>query len=427
VSSIASKNEKAPLLQQRLEAVLARLERCEPQIQALLPEPGRRERLLGEAADLCARYPYPAEAPSLFGRLVVVKDIFNVDGFLTQAGSSLPPELFTGTEASCVTRLRRAGALVLGKSVTTEFAYFEPGPTRNPRNLEHTPGGSSSGSAAAVAAGYCDLALGSQTVGSVVRPAAFCGVAGFKFTQGRVPLDGTVPYAPSLDQFGFFAPAARDLPAVVQVYLEEPPSPAPTEVTLLVPVGAYLAQASPDGLRAFERQVAVLEKHGHRVLRVPVLNDIHEINHRHQRLAAAEMARVHQGWFEGYAERYRPRTARWIEAGRQVPDEEVAAALSARTSVRADLEAPLREFADSDRPAVWVSPAATGTAPRGLDRTGDPIMNLPWTYAGLPVAAVPAGLGEDGLPLGLQIAAACGQDSLLAAVAVTLAGAWEDA
>ena len=163
-----------------------RVDAVDPAIQALLPEPGRRERLLTEAAGLERRYPQPASRPPLYGALVAVKDIFHVHGFVTRAGSNLPPELFAGAEASCVTQLREAGALILGKSVTTEFAYFEPGPTRNPHALDHTPGGSSSGSAAAVAAGLCQLAVGTQTIGSVIRPAAFCGVVGFKPSLDRI-------------------------------------------------------------------------------------------------------------------------------------------------------------------------------------------------------------------------------------------------
>ena len=147
-----------------------RLEKLDSHIEAMLPEPDRRSRLRSEATALQARYPDPANRPPLYGALVAVKDIFHVSGFVTAAGSEVPPELFAGPEATCVQMLRDAGALILGKSVTTEFAYFEPGPTRNPHNLSHTPGGSSSGSAAAVAAGLCTLSLGTQTIGSVIRP-----------------------------------------------------------------------------------------------------------------------------------------------------------------------------------------------------------------------------------------------------------------
>ena len=133
-----------------------------------------------------------------------MKDIFHVKGFLTRAGSGLPVDLLTGPEAESVTQLKQAGALILGKTVTTEFAYFAPGPTRNPRNPAHTPGGSSSGSAAAVGAGLCPLALGTQTIGSILRPASFCGVVGFKPSFGRISSAGVIPFAVSLDHIGFF-------------------------------------------------------------------------------------------------------------------------------------------------------------------------------------------------------------------------------
>src|SRR5690606_4480690 len=188
-----------------IEQVLKRLDDIDPQIQAFLPEEGRRERLLREAEALQARYPQPAERPPLYGVPVGVKDIFRVDGLPTRAGSNLPPELFDGPEAWCVSALKGNGALVLGKTVTTEFAYFEPGPTRNPHHPAHTPGGSSSGSAAAVAAGMCPLGIGSQTIGSVIRPAAFCGIIGYKPSYGRIDPEGVIHCAPSLDHVGLFA------------------------------------------------------------------------------------------------------------------------------------------------------------------------------------------------------------------------------
>ena len=183
----------------------ARIEQLEPRIRALLPEPGRRERLIAEAKALRERFPEPDRRPPLFGILVGVKDIINANGFPTRAGSTLPPEVFAGPEATCVRRLRAAGALVLGKTVTTEFAYLDPGPTANPSDPARTPGGSSSGSAAAVAAGYAPLALGSQTVGSVIRPAAFCGVVGFKPSYDRIPTDGVLCFSRSVDCVGLFA------------------------------------------------------------------------------------------------------------------------------------------------------------------------------------------------------------------------------
>ncbi len=189
-----------------LSQVEARFTEYEPAVQSFIPEVDRFTRLFNDAGSLAISYPDWNKLPELFGALVGVKDIFHAEGFTTQAGSRLPSDILQGMEAESVTRLKNGGALVLGKTVTTEFAYFSPGPTRNPHNLEHTPGGSSSGSAAAVAAGLCHLALGTQTIGSIIRPAAFCGVVGVKPTYERISRHGVIPLSPSLDHVGFFTP-----------------------------------------------------------------------------------------------------------------------------------------------------------------------------------------------------------------------------
>jgi Asp-tRNA(Asn)/Glu-tRNA(Gln) amidotransferase A subunit family amidase len=200
-----------------------------------LAEPDRRGRLHRAATALAVAYPEPAGRPSLYGALLAVKDIFHVDGFTTRAGATVPPELFAGPEAACVTRLRQAGALVVGKAVTTEFAYFEPGPTRNPHNLAHTPGGSSSGSAAAVAAGLAPLALGTQTIGSVIRPAAFCGIVGFKPSLGRVDPQGLVFFSRTLDQRGLFTQDVAGMALAAAVVCREwRDLPAPGRLPVLV-------------------------------------------------------------------------------------------------------------------------------------------------------------------------------------------------
>ncbi len=224
-----------------------RIEAVEPHIASLLPEPGRRERLLREARDLEAREPDPAARPPLYGALVGVKDIIHVDGFVTRAGSAVPPELFAGPEAACIAPLRAAGALIVGKTVTTEFAGFEQNGTRNPHNPAHTPGGSSSGSAAAVAAGLCVLALGSQTVGSVIRPAAFCGVVGYKPTYNRIPTQGIVYYSESVDTVGLFTQDVAGMALAASVLCREwQPAHADRRPVLAVPEGAYLRQESAE-------------------------------------------------------------------------------------------------------------------------------------------------------------------------------------
>lgn len=407
-----------------LEQVCNYLDKAEPKVQALLPEPNRRARLLAEADDLQARFPDPANRPPLYGALVGVKDIFRVDGYPTRAGSKLPAELFEGPEATCVGMLRESGALILGKTVTTEFAYFAPGPTRNPHNLAHTPGGSSSGSAAAVAVGFCPLALGTQTIGSVIRPAAYCGIVGFKPSYNRIDPAGLIFVSPSLDHVGLFTQdvAGMILAAAVlcQDWRADLANATPDQRPVLgIPDGPYLTQASAEGLAEFKAQLAHLEEAGYIIRRVSTLEDIEAIDQYHRRLMAAEMAQVHLGWFARYEDRYRPQTVELIQMGKTVSREEINAARIRKNNVDNKLET-LMEQVGID---IWVSPAAPGPAPQGINSTGDPAMNLPWTTAGLPTITVPAGRSANGLPLGLQLAASFMNDERLLAWAKPIATA----
>ena len=398
--------------------ICARIDAAEPHIQALLPEPQRRERLLAQAEALQAHFPDPASRPPLYGIPVGVKDLFNVDGFPTQAGSQLPASLFDGPEAVCVRALRQAGALIVGKTVSTEFAYFEPGPTRNPHNLAHTPGGSSSGSAAAVAAGLCPLALGTQTIGSTIRPAAFCGIVGFKPSYDRIPTAGLIKCAESLDTAGFFTQDVAGVDLAASLLCDNWRRVEPAHKPVLgVPEGAYLAQASAEGLAAFERQLRLLAAAGYSVMRVAALEQIEAINRRHLTIVCAEMAQVHASWFAQYESLYRPRTAAAIREGQSVDAENLTRARAGRIQLRAALEALMDRYGID----VWVAPAAPGPAPEGIHTTGNAVMNLPWTHAGLPVLSLLAGRAENGLPLGLQCVGAFMADEQLVAWAADLA------
>jgi Asp-tRNA(Asn)/Glu-tRNA(Gln) amidotransferase A subunit family amidase len=373
----------------------------EPLVLAFLPEEGRFRRLRREADELVLRYPDLIKRPVLFGAVVGVKDIFHVAGFVTQAGSRLPAEVLQGKEAASVTRLKNAGALIFGKTVTTEFAYFSPGPTRNPHNEEHTPGGSSSGSAAAVAAGFCHIALGTQTIGSVIRPASFCGVVGLKPTYDRISREGVIPLSPSLDHVGFFVPDAEgalDAARVLYGDWDEPTGPL-KKPRLGIPEGPYLQSISQDSLAHFENVYKLLERAGYQLQRIQVMPDFEEIRARHDHIMAAEAAQVHADWFRDYGNLYSAKFAELIHRGQSITDNQLQRALAAREDFRADIR---RTFLDHDID-VWISPSTIGPAPKGLDSTGDPIMNLPWTQAGLPAINLPAGKSQDGLPLGLQV------------------------
>jgi Asp-tRNA(Asn)/Glu-tRNA(Gln) amidotransferase A subunit family amidase len=342
---------------------------------------------------------------------VAVKDIFNVDGLPTQAGSRLPASVFAGPEAAAVAALRAAGALVLGKSVSTEFAYFAPGPTRNPHNPAHTPGGSSSGSAAAVAVGLAPLALGSQTIGSIFRPAAFCGVVGFKPSYERISRAGVVPLSPSLDHVGLFALDVAGIEPAARTLCHNWHPAAPTRRPVIgIPTGPYLNLPSPAALAHFEGTCQRLAAAGYEVRPVPALAEFEAIRARHHLIVAAEAAQVHARWYADYAHLYHARTAELIERGQAVPPAALAEALAGREALRADL---LQRF-DTHGVDLLIAPAALGPAPAGLDSTGDPAMNLPWTHAGLPALTLPAGL-EAGLPLGLQVVGRWhGDEALLA-------------
>jgi len=376
--------------------------------------------VMARVETLLAEYPDAADRPPLFGVPVGVKDIFHSDGFVTRCGSDLPPELFQGEEAETVARLKAAGAVVMGKTATTEFAYFAPAATCNPRNPSHTPGGSSSGSAAGVAAGFVTYALGTQTVGSVIRPASYCGVAGFKPSLGRVSTHGVVTFSWTVDHVGVFGPTAASLPPVLAVLDSSwQVRREPGAIRLGVPEGPYLEQAERPALGLFRERLRQLEIAGYEIVEVPVLDEIQAINERHSLLIAAEIARVHAPWYQAQKETYRAATRKIIEDGLAVADDALAPLRDSCTRLRHSLEDSMQRH----RLDAWICPATTGEAPEGLAATGSPLMNLPWTHAGLPAVTVDGGNGPGGLPLGIQLIGPFMGDEPLVAVAVAIEAA----
>lgn len=396
-----------------LDTICDLIEKDEVRVRALVSESYDRSRILSEADRLLREFPNVEDRPLLFGLPIGVKDIFRVDGFPTRCGSKLPPSLFAGAEASSVTRLKEAGALVVAKTVTTEFACFQPALTRNPHHPGHTPGGSSSGSAAGVAAGFFPLALGTQTAGSIIRPAAYCGVVGFKPSSGRIATDGVIPVSRSLDHAGFICSDISGLPIVAAVLISDWKTgtcqPGMGSVVAGIPEGPYMTQSSRNARDHFDRVIGRLREHGVSIVRCESLANIGEINECHMRIMFAEMARVHREWYSRFKDLYAPKTVEMIQKGLNTSAAELEELLIQREANRQQIA---REM-DDHGIDFWLAPAATDHAPEGLSSTGNPAMNLPWTHTGMPAVSIPCGFDSAGLPQGLQLTGRFGDDEAL--------------
>lgn len=382
----------------------------EPSVLAFLPESNRFEHLLKDAEELVARYPDVQNRPPLFGMTIGVKDIFHVDGFITQAGSRLPANELQGDEAVSVTKLKNGGVLILGKTVTTEFAYFTPGPTRNPHNLEHTPGGSSSGSAASVGAGFCDIALGTQTIGSVIRPAAFCGTVGFKPTYERISRAGVIPLSPTFDHIGFFTPDVETAKLMAGVVIEDwKMGSTNRKPTLGIPEGPYLACASDYAQTCFNAHCDSLARAGYDLRRVRVMDDFQDIRDRHDAIMSHDAANVHKEWFAKHENLYSSKFSDLIKRGQSVSN--LQSLVEARDSFRNQITQTMKE----NNIDLWICPPTVGPASKGLDATGDPVMCLPWTQIGFPAINIPTTKNEENLPMGLQLVGTWNSDEALLA------------
>lgn len=331
-----------------------------------------------------------------------VKDIFETRGMATEYGSPLYAGRKGDRDAALVTDLRTNGAILLGKTHTTAFASFDPAPTRNPRLPGHTPGGSSSGSAAAVAVGMVPFALGSQTLGSVLRPASFCGICGFKPTFGLIPADGLLAFAPSLDTVGLFTETVADMAALWSRGFGGSLHTGLTRAAFLpLPADDYMTAAVSDSVDRLRASGVVV--------------DALEIPEGWDRLIAAariindfEGARSHEARLRESGDRIGMRLAQLICRGLTISESEYQDARAFVATMRSAIRQVFWEY-----PAI-LSPAATGVAPLGLDSTGDPSNNAPWTALGVPAISVPVPVER---PVGLQMTAAWGRDDALVSVA----------
>ncbi|HXB68975.1 MAG TPA: amidase [Candidatus Acidoferrales bacterium] len=350
-----------------------------------------------------AAQPFLEDKP-LSGIPYGAKDIIETNGLATEYGSPLYEGRQGEFDADVVTTLRRAGALLLGKTQTTAFASFDPAPTRNPRLAGHTPGGSSSGSAAAVAAGMVPFALGTQTLGSVLRPASYCGVCGFKPTFGLIPSAGVLPFAPSLDTIGFFTQTAADMACLWSLGFAG-------NVTGELHRAALL-RVNADGpmTRAVQNAAGKLRQSGVAVEEMDPPAGWLALTNAAITINRYEGARSHRERMAQYGTRIGIRLADLVRTGLEIPEAEYHQAVGFVAQMRTEITNLFWDY-----PAV-LTPAATGAPPAGLASTGDPANNAPWTALGVPAISVP--LPVEGAPLGLQITSAWGRDDALVAVAV---------
>lgn len=351
----------------------------------------------------------------LAGLVLGVKDVIDVVGLPTTHGSPIFARNLAQADATCVARLRAAGAIVLGKTVTAEFATYHPGLTANPHKLAHTPGGSSSGSAAVVADGQADFALGTQTAGSVIRPASFCGTLGFKPTFGRYPLAGVLETAPSLDTLGLFARNLDILTAADAVLAGDTETPPATStLTIGLCRSPLWRLASAPMMDAFIAFAAKLHAAGNSVIDVELpapfaqLAAAQALIHRHE--AALLLGFIRHDHPDQVSEAF----IAMIDQG----EAETAADYQAALALQRECQALCSQvFAETD---MLLVPGAPGVAPEGLNATGDPAFQRIWTALGVPCLGFPAAWSEDGLPLGLQIIAAPGNDRQLLANACAI-------
>ncbi len=403
-----------------VEACIARIDAKEDEIGAWTHLD--RDFARGQAGRCDALHADGMPTGPLHGIPVGIKDIFDTADFPTENGSVLCDGRHPEKDCTAVSLLRAAGAVIMGKTVTTEFAVYSPGKTRNPHDLERTPGGSSSGSAAAVAAGMVPLAIGSQTNGSVIRPASFCGIVGFKPTHGRISRSGALPLSRILDHIGVFARTLEDAALIAECLMiydpadpDTKPSAAarlpdftqqdpPLELKFAFVKSPVWDQAEPDAQAAFEELHEFL---GDQCDEVPMPPEFDAAVGNLKNIMNADLAR----FLSAYVERGEDQISEILLG--MIKDGKSVSALDYNNSV--DQITPLADWvlSLSDDYDAILTPATCGEAPLGLEATGDPIFCTTWTYLGVPAITLPLMEGENGLPIGVQLIGPRGNDARL--------------
>ncbi|GAA4332857.1 amidase [Variovorax defluvii] len=393
-------------------AALERIAEREPQIHAW-------QYVDADGALATARALDARGVPGLLGGVPLgVKDIIATADLPTCYGSPIYAGFRPTADAHCVTLARQAGAVVMGKTVTTEFAYFQPGPTANPRNPAHTPGGSSSGSAAAVADGMVPIAFGTQTAGSLIRPASYCGVFALKPSYGMVRLEGIKPFSPSLDTLGWLARSADDLElmrcAMAGVGFE-PLQPAPPRALRLGICRTHeWPAADAGGVAAFEQGVKLAGAAGADLRDVALPASAAGWLNAQKTVMAWEAARQLDAEWRAHPQQLSAALHALLDTGRHTPEADHRRALSLAQDGSRAVQSLMHGL------DALLVPAAPGEAPAGLSATGDPVFSRVWTLLGLPCVNVPGLHGPQGLPIGLQLVGHPGQERALLAAAAAL-------
>jgi len=390
-----------------LERCLDRIDRLEERVRAwvFVDREGARD----QAVRLTQELKQGIDRGPLHGIPIGIKDLFDVFDWPTAAGSKRWANSIARQDCPAVARLRNAGAVLMGKTVTVAYAAFDPPVTTNPWNPERTPGGSSSGSAAAVACGMCLGALGSQTGGSITRPASYCGVCGLKPTYGRISLEGVVPFAPTFDHAGVIAGSVRDLAMLLQPLAWTGDGPAPREFgggsagplrkSLGLPGWVFDIQADPVMWEAFTRLVGMLREKGWRIQAFPLPLAVIDLPRYHRLIMSVEAAAYHGERWRRYPDDYPPKLTELLREGLAVTGPELLAAQRHQQALHKEID---ENFPDAIE--AYLAPATQEPAP-DRSTTGPNLFQAPWSYMGLPTVSFPFAWTDDGLPLCVQVAA----------------------
>ena len=397
-----------------VESLLSQYDSLEPSLNAWVYLD--REALLADAQQKQEELEKGVNVGPLHGVPIGLKDIYYTAGIPTTACSKVYEEFVPEYDATTVTLLKNAGAIMMGKTVTTEFACMDPSPTKNPWNPAHTPGGSSSGSAVAVATRMCPAALGSQTVGSVLRPASYNGVVGFKPTFGRVSRYGVIPVSWSLDHVGWMARSVEDAALLMQVMAVADPN---EPITVGLPADDFMAGLASHSapriglIRRFfydnsdeetrkhtDGIVDQLSRAGATIEEIPLPNSIDTAMEDQRTIMAVEGAAFHQPMYERQSQDYQPKLREMLRQGLATDGQTYSRALERRQQFTAEMQA-LAGKAD-----VLLTPSTPTPALPDITNTGNTMFQGPWTSCGLPVITIPSGLAASGLPFGVQLASA---------------------